>query len=101
MTPPTAPLFVGVWAAEQEWCEIAPGSGDPAPIAITENEFIGYENRCAIAQIEEGTEAGWRVTMTCQAEGVETTEIMELDIDGDKLRLRRGDNPETVFVQCE
>ncbi len=100
MTPRTAPFYVGVWAVDPALCSIAPGSGDPAPIAITENEFVGYENRCRVAEAQEGTEAGWRLSLVCMAEGVEYVETIDVDVDGDMLRLRRENAPETAFVRC-
>lgn len=95
------PLFVGVWAADPDWCDITPGSGDPAPIALTEGEFVGYENRCRIGDYREGTEGGYQVALVCEAEGVEYSEIVELDIDGVMMRMRRAEGPETVFTRCE
>lgn len=100
MEEPAAPYYVGVWAVDPAICAIAPGSGDPAPIAITEGEFIGYENRCRIGAAEEGTEGGWRLSLVCLAEGVEYVETVDVDIDGDMLRLKREDAPETAFVRC-
>lgn len=101
MIPPAAPVYVGVWAAEADWCENAPGSGENAPIAITEGEFLGYENRCLIGQVEEGTEGGYLVALACESEGVERTEVLELDVDGEMLRMKReGADDETVFVRC-
>ncbi len=96
-----APAYVGVWAADASWCAIQPGSADPSPIAVTEAEFIGYENLCRIGYAEEGADGAWRMELICDGEGVEYTELAELDLDGDTMQLRRGDGPETAFVRCE
>ncbi|MEL7490786.1 MAG: hypothetical protein AAGJ73_08700 [Pseudomonadota bacterium] len=101
LSEPDAPVYVGVWAAQGDWCDIAPGSADPSPIAFTEGEFIGYENLCRIGYAEEGTEGGWRMEFICESEGVEYTDVVDLDVDGEMLRLTRADAPETVFVRCK
>lgn len=98
---PDAPAYVGVWAAEKDWCSIAPGAADPSPIALTEGEFIGYENLCRIGYAEEGTEGGWRMELICQSEGVEYTEVVDLDVDGEMLRLTRNGAAEALFTRCE
>ncbi|MEQ8178690.1 MAG: hypothetical protein RIC52_06215 [Amphiplicatus sp.] len=100
MVPAEAPVYVGVWAAKPEWCANAPGSGEEAPIAITEAEFLGYENRCLIGDGQEGTEGGYQIALSCQAEGVEYQEVVEVDVDGETLRLKREGVDETVFVRC-
>ena len=98
---PDAPAYIGVWALSADVCDAAPGSADPSPIALTEGEFIGYENFCRIGYAEEGTEGGWRLELICDAEGVEYMELAEVDVDGEMLRLKRGDAPETALVRCE
>lgn len=95
-----APFYAGVWAVDPSLCAISPGSGDPAPIAITETEFIGYENRCRVADAVEGTEGGFSLSLVCLAEGVENVETIEVDVDGEMLRLKREGAPETAFVRC-
>ncbi|MBI1391109.1 MAG: hypothetical protein GC152_00060 [Alphaproteobacteria bacterium] len=99
-TGETAPAFVGVWAAEEGWCDAEPGADDPGPIEITTEEVVGYESRCTIVGLEEGTEGGWRLTLACLGEGVVYDEYADLDVDGEMLRMTRGDNPETSFVRC-
>lgn len=100
MVPAAAPVYVGVWAANPAWCASAPGAGEEAPIAITEAEFLGYENRCMIGDGQEGTEGGYQLALSCQADGVERQEIIEVDVDGETLRLKREGADETVFVRC-
>lgn len=94
------PFYVGVWAADAAFCANAPGSGEAAPIEITAGEFVGYENRCRIVDRQEGTEAGWRLSMICAAEGAETPDTIDVDVDGDMLRLKRAEGPEIAFVRC-
>lgn len=96
----TAPVYVGLWAGEAGWCENAPGSGERASVSFTESEFLGYENRCLISQSAEGTEGGYRLVLSCLAEGVERQETVDIDVDGTMLRMRRDGADETVFVRC-
>jgi hypothetical protein len=101
LTPPDAPVYVGVWAADRSWCDIRPGSADPSPIAITAEEFLGYENRCRIGDIVEGTDGGYALSLVCQAEGVEYDETVEVDVGGDMLTLTRPGAEPSVFLRCE
>lgn len=98
---PSEPVYVGVWAADEDWCGVAPGTVDPSPIAISENEFIGYENRCRLGDVQEGTEGGYQIALVCEGEGVEYTETVDLDVDGEMLRMTREGGVETLFVRCE
>lgn len=97
---PDAPAFVGVWAADTAWCGITPGSADPGPVVFTEGEFLGYENICRIGYAAEGTEGGFRLEMICEAEGVEYTDVVDVEVDGDILRMRRGDEEEVLLNRC-
>lgn len=99
LTPAPAPVYVGVWAARAEWCGREPGSSDAAPVAFTEAAFIGYENRCVIAEAQEGTEGGYLMTLACSGDGGDYRETVEIDVGGDRLRLTR-DSGETSFVRC-
>lgn len=99
LTPASAPVYVGVWAARAEWCGRVPGSSDAAPVAFTEAGFIGYENRCVIAEAQEGTEGGYLMTLACSGDGGDFRETVEIDVGGDRLRLTRGDD-ENEFVRC-
>lgn len=94
-----APVYVGVWAARAEWCGRAPGSSDAAPVAFTEAAFIGYENRCVIAEAQEGTEGGYLMTLACSGDGGDYRETVEIDVGGDRLRLTR-EGGESQFVRC-
>jgi hypothetical protein len=95
------PFYVGVWAVHPSVCAFAPGSADPSPIALTEREFLGYESRCRVAEAQEGTEGGWRLSLVCASDGIERVETLELDVDGAMLRVRRQDGPEAALVRCE
>ena len=101
LTPPRVPVYYGVWAVDKELCDLAPGSAAASPIAFAEGEFIGFENRCRIDAAQEGTEGGYRINLVCMAEGVETVETVDVDVDGEMLRIRRSEGAETVFVRCE
>jgi hypothetical protein len=99
--PPTAPAYYGEWAADAEWCDSAAGSSERSPIAFTETEFVGYENRCHIGEAREGTDGGYQLALVCMAEGVETVEVLEVDVDGEMLRLKWQGGAESVFVRCK
>lgn len=96
----SGPAYQGVWASKRSVCDIYPGSADPAPIAITEQEFIDYEKRCMIGSAEEGTEGGWRLALVCSSDGIEYTESLDVDVDGEMLRMRRDDGDEVTMVRC-
>lgn len=101
MIPASAPVYTGVWAADASWCGVAPGSADPSPIAFAEGEFIGYENRCRVAEEREGTEGGYQLDLYCESEGAEYQETIEVDVDGSMLRMRRDGLDELLFFRCE
>ncbi len=99
--PATAPVYYGVWAAKEDLCDIAPGSADPSPIAFAEGEFVGYENRCHIGEVQEGTEGGYRLSLVCVSEGVEAVQTLDVDVDGETLRLKWQNGGEATFVRCK
>lgn len=99
--PSTAPVYYGEWAAEAERCDVAAGSSERSPIAFTETEFVGYENRCQIGEAQEGTEGGYQLALVCTAEGVETVETLDVDVDGEMLKLKWQNGGEAVFVRCK
>lgn len=98
--PASSPDYIGVWAADASWCGIEPGSADPSPIEITAGEFIGYENRCAITEVEETGDGGWRLMRTCEAEGVVVDNALELRVDGDRLTMTVDGGDAIEFVRC-
>ena len=94
------PIYVGVWASDEALCALTPGSADPSPLAITEAEFIGYENRCRVAGADEGTEGGFLIELVCEAEGVEYTETVEIDVDAGSMSMSRADGSVARYVRC-
>jgi len=95
----TAPFFVGKWAPEMDACAIAPGLAG-GPVIITETEFVGPEGRCRIGMAAEGTEGGWRLERVCLADGVETVDAIDVDVDGEMLRVSQDGAPEAALVRC-
>lgn len=93
------PLYIGVWAAEPEMCNAAPG--EPGPIEFTRDQFLGYENTCDILSSEEGTEGGWRLEMRCMAEGETVMETADVDLDGERLSVSRNGEEPVTFVHCK
>ena len=93
------PLYLGVWAANEDLCNVAPGG--PGPIEFTEDQFLGYENTCDILSSEEGTEGGWRLEMRCAGEGETVTETADVDLDGERLRVSRNGGEPVTFVHCK
>ncbi|MEH6775766.1 MAG: hypothetical protein V7668_17715 [Cereibacter changlensis] len=90
--------WVGIWAADPEWCAFADSIGEQetTPIRITEAEFQGYENRCEITathplQVLPGAE----LVMRCEAEGevMEDTRLVIADAPGSLLMLAGGGEP--------
>ncbi len=98
---PAAPVYYGVWAADADYCDVPPASAIPSPIAFAEGEFIGYENRCRIGEAVEGTDGGFTLALVCMAEGVETVETLDVDVDGEMMRLKWKNGGEAVFVRCK
>lgn len=93
------PLYIGVWAAEAEMCNAAPG--EPGPIEFTADQFLGYENTCDILSSEEGTEGGWRLEMRCTGEGETVMETADVDLDGERLHVSRNGEEPVTFVYCD
>lgn len=93
------PLYVGVWAADEEACNAAPG--EPGPVEFTRNQFLGHENTCDILSSEEGTDGGWRLEMSCFAEGEMIVETADVDLDGELLRVSRNGGEPVTFVHCK
>lgn len=79
-----AQSFVGRWAADVSWCPNE--QGPQQPIEITTTRFEGYENSCAIAQIDEA-EGGYVAYLTCEADGTTSRERVRLAASGQTLRL--------------
>lgn len=85
--------FVGVWAANPQWC--AQPQGERSPITLTPLRFEGYENRCDIARIDE-TGSGYAATLSCTAEGRTKTERVHMSTTGDVMNLTYIDRDMTT-----
>ena len=97
----------GIWAFDPEWCAVADriGSVTPAPIAITETEWLGYENRCLIAQTTalDGA-AAVHLQLRCQSEGNTYDEerlLMRTDETGLAIWIWFGSSDPVLFLRCE
>ena len=96
----SGPAYQGVWATEQSLCDVFPASADPSPMVITDEAFVEYGRRCIIGKAEEGTEGGWQLELICSNDGIEFTEVLDVDVDGAMLRLRRGEQEEELYMRC-
>lgn len=83
------PAFIGRWAAESGWCDNT--LGPERPIEVTATEFRGYENTCQISDLAT-IEAGWSATFTCQAEGVTTSQPVQIEANAERLKLTWQDD---------
>lgn len=83
------PAYIGRWAAEASWC--ANTLGPERPIEVTATEFRGYENTCQITDLAT-TDAGWTATFVCQAEGQTTSQPVQLEANGERLKLTWQDD---------
>lgn len=94
---------VGIWAAEPEWCAFAAqiGTHDPAPVALSETEFLGLENSCTITRATPtGVAQSWALDLQCQSEGDYYDGQMLVFMAGaDTLYIYDGFAP-TRFERC-
>jgi len=99
------PPWVGIWAAEPDWCQYADriGSHNPAPIEITETELNGLENFCAITGVKGNDDYRyWELSMMCSAEGSTYDETALLMLDGEDTLWRwYGVGDPARFTRCE
>ena len=81
----TPDWWLGVWAWDPAFCvnKDRVGAATPAPIIITANEVLGYENSCAITSARDINESTIYLTLTCQSEGS--------DYDDDRVIMRGAD----------
>ncbi len=98
--PGPLPAYAGVWASDASLCDLTPGGAVPGPIAFTATEFVGYENRCRIGESVERPQGEFHLQLYCESEGVQYEEALVAHLDGDSLRLSRGDGSQTTFVRC-
>ena len=83
--------FVGRWAADVAWC--LNQQGPERPIEITTTRFEGYENSCAITEVDQVGE-GYEAALACTAEGTTSAERVRMEVSGQTMRLtwlNRGD----------
>ena len=92
----------GIWTADPAWCANADriGSVTPAPIALTETEFLGYENSCDLTGVEKVTENGWVLEMTCMSEGDTYDERRIVMVAGDDMFMWFGREKPVHFTRC-
>ena len=79
--------FQGRWASSFTDCSLEPGSAEEAPILITPNEIVGYENRCNILDVEvlDEAEGRYEVMSQCMAEGESFTQNWSFRVTGNTL----------------
>lgn len=95
------PAYVGLWAAEAEWCANEPGSSDTAPIAIREDGLSGLENECSFSEVSE-TRGIWRATMSCIAEGQEEEERISMAPSAERMVLTyHSRGAASAYQRCE
>ena len=97
----------GNWTFDPEWCAQVDkiGSVTPAPIAITQDEIIGYENTCSITRAKpmEGI-AAVHLHLSCQSEGDTFEEerlLMRTDESGLAIWIWFGSSDPMLFQRCE
>jgi hypothetical protein len=91
--------FIGRWAANVAWCQNTTGADRPIEISAT--RFEGYENSCAIAEIDQVGE-GYDAVLRCQAEGQTRLERVRMVASGQSLRLTYldRDNAGVNLTKC-
>ncbi|NJC40010.1 hypothetical protein GGQ87_000268 [Brevundimonas alba] len=98
--PGTGPRsFVGRWAADVSWCPNT--SGPQRPIEINVTRFEGYENSCAIGEVDQIVD-GYEVALTCTAEGMVSSERIRMAVSGQTMRLTwlNRDNAVVTLTKC-
>ena len=93
----------GIWSAEADWCVNADriGSVTPAPILLSAEEMLGYENSCVMKSVSEiGELNAWTLTVSCQSEGETYDESQLVMVDGDTLFMWWGADEPIRFTRC-
>jgi hypothetical protein len=67
---PRAPLM-GTWAPD-------PASCDSPPITITPSRFLGAENQCDMATLEDNGDGSFTTTLSCTSQGQSNTEKVSM-----------------------
>ena len=97
----------GIWTSDPQWCVEAEhiGAVNPAPIAITADEVLDYENSCEISEVHEMHAAGAvHLRLKCQAEGSRFDEdrvVMRTDETGLAIWIWFGSGDPLLFQRCE
>ena len=88
----------GRWAADQDWCT---DQTSGFPVTITRDRFEGRENICDIVELVDGGKS-FTATLSCQAEGTTTTELVKMTPGDGTLTLTYlgRDDAETVLTRC-
>lgn len=99
--------WIGDWAADPAWCAAADAIGrvTPAPIRITADEVLGYENSCDIkaVQVLDGA-AAVLLRLKCQSEGdffEEERLLMRTDESALAVWFWFGTGDPVLFNFCE
>lgn len=93
----------GVWAWDKAWCTQAEhiGSVTPAPIAITRDEVLGYENSCRIVRTQPEVDfAAVKLWLECQAEGETYDEVRLILNGGEAIWVWFGGDEPVKFQRC-
>ncbi|RYG12075.1 MAG: hypothetical protein EON96_14310 [Caulobacteraceae bacterium] len=85
--------FVGVWAANPQWC--ARPQGERSPITLTPLRFDAYGHNCDIASIDE-TGSGYVAALRCATSGQAKTERVHMSTTGDVMNLTYIDRDMTT-----
>lgn len=95
-----APAYVGLWGGDEASCALAPGSSEEAAIAITEGEYVGYDEFCRIGYAEQSEDGVWSLEMVCDAEGVEYTEIIKVASGEGTITITHSDDDVKTLTRC-
>lgn len=92
----------GIWSAEPDWCVNADqiGSITPAPILFSADEMLGYENSCAVSQVQDTGLNAWVIDLACQSEGDTYDERRLVMVDIDRLWMWFGGDEPILFERC-
>lgn len=96
---PVPAALIGHWAAQPDWCQV---TGEARPIEITASRFEGYENSCEITSVRPDGD-GYRVAMTCHAEGDVLEETAHWAPKGEQLTISYPSDPDATvitFTRC-
>jgi len=92
----------GAWAFDPAWCEAADkiGSVSPAPIRLTADEFLGYENSCVLTRVEDIGLNAWGLSLHCESEGDFYEDDRIVMVHNNKMWMWYGLEAPTEFRRC-